>query len=79
MCFMSWTGGTLPFTIRWFFDQNLQDTIGYEPWPESNDAQALWRTCWANHNYRVKVTVTDWHGHSQTVEGECFCNPGNWG
>ncbi|MGE5830026.1 MAG: hypothetical protein ACM30G_16945, partial [Micromonosporaceae bacterium] len=59
MCFMSWTGGTLPFTISWLFDQGL----GYEPWPESDNAQALWRTCWANHTYRVKVTVTDVHGH----------------
>jgi hypothetical protein len=71
ICWFSWNGGTGPFTIRWLYNG--------QPWSESDDASALRHTCWANHNYTVKVTVTDVHGHTASVQGECFCNPGDWG
>jgi len=70
ICWFSWTGGTAPFTIRWYINGNLREKF--------NDSSGARFFCQSGRSVRVYVKLTDVHGHWLEVEGLWYCNGGPW-
>lgn len=70
ICWFSWSGGTAPFTIRWYTNGNLREKF--------HDSSGARFNCLAGRYVQVYVKVTDVHGHWTDAGGRWFCNGGAW-